>query len=62
MSFCPVMPGFWGFFSFFLLHRDARVVGRCGWILGAGLVASLCPDLPGFWDIWTVESGWGDGS
>ena len=51
------MPGFWGFFSFFLSRRDARVVGRCGWILGAGLVASFCPDLPGFSDSWTAAGG-----
>ncbi len=46
---CPVMPGFSGFFWFFLSRRDARVVGqcgvlgaarRCGWILGVGLVAT----------------------
>ena len=29
-GFCPGMPGFWGFCSFFLLRRDDRVVGRCG--------------------------------
>ena len=51
------MPGFWGFFSFFLARRDARVVGRCGfWGLRGGAAGfwawvrwrrfvRICPDF-----------------
>ncbi len=61
VTFCPVMPGFWGFFSFFfeVLKRETAGVGagKGSWAMGRGFVASFCPDLPGFSDIWWLRAG-----
>ncbi len=40
--FCPVMPGFWGFFSFFLSRRDAA--GFWAWGRWRRFVR-ICPDF-----------------
>ena len=43
MTFCPVMPGFWGFCSFFLKRETAEVgSGKGSWAMGRRFVR-ICP-------------------